>query len=379
MFKKLFLVFLLIIIVIIASCGPLPAIETVDSYMIAYVEIAGNIRIRYAGEDPTADWIDGGALEGGAIPLTAQPENLGTGLGSYPQGAIAVLGTLAGNKIDLRLGIGPFFSKDPDDTLSTTALSTPSIAHIDGTEYMIAYQYFDPFGNLLNGRLAVIPWDASHSSVISEDAGQMPSLIGNLFPYADYLVGRPAITYLKEKELLLVVWNREGATIENPLSVQSTTQYALGTYPSTDNSENAIVNWTRYGIIDVLEWGESIVASPSLATDGENFYLGIPYGVSEADVGTSFWVAVYKSMDGLHWTRIVEHQCPNPMYYADIAVQSNGDMLVGCFGYNKQDFYLFRDGAWTDLDAIKVLGGIPKTTGDNKHDFAIETFKLQVN
>ena len=378
MLKKLFFVFLLTLIVISGSCGPTPVIETVDSFMIAYVEKnTHRLRIRYAGENPTAEWIEGVAIDGGIYSFD---QYVGTGLGSHHQGTIAVLGTFTGNVIEVRLGIGPSFSREPEDILAYPAQSSPAITHIDGSEYMIAYQAFDPLWDFINGRLKIVLWDTSHSSVISDDISQMSPIAGNQNPNDNHLVGRPAIAYLQDKQLLLVVWNRVEPTSDDPFATTpKTLYYALGTYPSTDNSENAIVNWTRYGIIDVLEWGESIVASPSLATDGESFYLGIPFGVSEPDVSTSFWMAVYKSTDGLHWTRVGLMQCPNPTYYADIALQPNGDMLVGCMGYSRQDFYLFQDGVWIDLDETKILGGLPDTIGDNQHDFAIETFKLQVN
>ena len=378
MFKKLLLGFLLILIVIGAGCGPTPVIETVDSFMIAYIEdVTGRLRIRYAGEDPTAEWLEGGAIEGGNFPSI---QYLGTGLGSHSQGTMAVLGTLTGNEIDLRLGIGPFFSKDPDDTISSTALSAPSITHINGSEYMIAYQYFDPLGNLLSSRLAVIPWDSSPGSVISEEAGQMSPLGGNQFPYDDHLVGRPAITYLKGKQLLLVVWNREGAAIENPGTIQSTTQYALGTYPYTVD-QNTIVNWTRYGKLNFLEPNGRYAGSPSLATDEENFYLVMPVATkSPYDGEYSYTIVVFRSPDGLNWTLVSSLHYSNYFAYSGIAVQSNGDMLVGKITYSgEKEFQLFQDGSWIELDPDKVLGGIPKLTGDGKQEFSIETFKLQTN
>lgn len=375
MFKKLLKFILISLIAVTAGCGPQSTIETVDSYMVAFIEYGiGRIRIRYAGEDPTAQWVEGGAIEGGSLPLT---QYRGTGLGTHQSGTMAVLGTWTGSKIDLRLGIGPFFSMDPEDTLTNAVHSSPDITHIDGGEYMIAYQILDPPWDLTNGRLAVIPWDSSPGRVISEEAGQMSPLGVGQYPYDDHLIGRPAIAYLNGKQLLLVIWNRTGTTVENPLGTpQDTIQYALGTYPY-DDDQNTIVNWTRYGKLNLLEEGEYVVGSPSLTIDGENYYLGILY--LRAGELNSWNVAVYESPDGLNWTQITSQRCPPASYYADIAVQSNGDMLIGCFAYGRQNFYLKRDGEWIELDAEKVLGGDPLAIGDNTHDFAIGTFKLQID
>ncbi|MDK2980222.1 MAG: hypothetical protein PWQ55_569 [Chloroflexota bacterium] len=379
MFKKLFRVFLLVLVGIGVGCESMPVIETVDSYMITYIEdVTGRLRVRYAGEDATAEWLEGGTIEGENFPSV---QYLGTGLGSHSQGTMAVLGTLTGNKIDLRLGIGPFFSRDPDDTISTTALSAPSITHIDGAEYMIAYQYFDPLGNLLNGRLGIVSWDSSPGIVISETAGNMPPLSGGSpYPYSDYLDGQPAIAYMKEKELLLVMWNREGITLENPGTIQYTTQYALGTYPYT-SGQNTIVNWTRYGKLGVLEPNGRYAGSPSLATDGENFYFAMPIATkSPYDGEYTYTMAVFKSPDGLHWTLVRSFPYLYSFAYSGIAVQPNGDMLVGKITYaGEKEFRLLKDGSWIDLDPDKVLGGNPELVGGGKHVFSIETFKLQIN
>jgi len=372
MIKKQSIIILIFLMLIMTACTNGP--KAVDSYMIAFVEEGtGIVRIRYAGEDPNGQWADGQSGDGGRIP---GDNHLAAGLGSHHAGGTAVLGTLVGNTIELRVGIGALFSDDPDDTIPN-ARSSPSFAHIDGSEYMIAYQNFDPNANVQIGWLEVRPWDPSPGSDVWDGAGQMFVIGENQFPNNDYLVARPAIAYLKEEQLLLVVWYRSGATVANPNAPPPrTVQYALGTYPYTDGL-NTIVNWTEYGEFPILPDGYlPFYGTPSLATDGESFYLGIARQEFRTG-GDGLYnpeLFIYKSSDGRSWTEIAVRSCPVPYVYTNIAVQPDGEMLVGMISSGDQWFYLVRNGNWTELDAQRVLGrrGVP-------YEFEIVTRTFLVN
>ena len=307
---------------------------TEEPFTLAYVDTNWQLRIRWS-EDGT-NW---SAAEGGNPSIDRAP-----GIAADATGVLYLaIFQDAVSDARMMMGLGPAVwdnsSRKVGDGHRGDIDSGTSIAHVEGEDYLVTFIH--------NNKAQVFEFDASSGARdFGADVTPVSGVTNN------NLDDRPAI--VNRNGRLIVSW------LMTTKQVHMVTGNIVSGAPVWDAGYN--FNTSEPGFL-------APEGALDLAHDGESFYLAIVRErvPDSGQILKRFFLFIYTSTDGMHWTRLASREVKKPTAMS-IAARAPDDIIaiLSAPAYNKA--FRYNGSNWTILNESAVFGANLNNAG---HDLTL--------
>lgn len=319
--------------------GPPPA--HARPFVLAYVDIdspSWRLRLRYSEDGVT--WVTPSAGTPTADRAPGLADNNGMYLAVFQDGVsrtryMVGLGAAAWDSQPSLVGNGHVGELD----------SGTSIAHMTGNDWLVGY--------VSQTAAKIRKFSTSTRDFVDNPVTPVLSVVNN------NLIDKPAITI--RYPTVVVSWLMQDQLQVVTGDVQSGTPVWQPGYLFS-------ANVTEQG------FGPPIGAH-DLVHDGEKFYMGvirhqIPPDVYDPGAVSQYFMFIYTSDDGLHWSKLTQRQTMNPHAMSIAARGTNDIIAILTHGtmYAPTNAYRFNGSSWSALDEQVIFGDHINNAG---HDFTL--------